>query len=71
MSDLIGFTREFLKFDEAFLFLNTFLWLAYPFWDMKHAGMVQKSWMELLLWTIGATFVLGPGAAAGLGWLWR
>jgi hypothetical protein len=70
-TDFAAFTREFLKFDEIFLFGNTFLWLTYLFWDLKHAGMLQKSWIQLLTYLVGSVLLLGPGATAGLGWLWR
>lgn len=65
------FTREFLKFDEVFLFGNTFLWLGMLFWDLKHAGMVEVGWARLLICLVGLVLVLGPGATAGLMWLWR
>ncbi|KAH6989817.1 hypothetical protein BKA56DRAFT_653104 [Ilyonectria sp. MPI-CAGE-AT-0026] len=70
-SDLTAFAREFLKFDAGFVFSATFMWLGYLFWDMKHAGMVQSSWLEIAIYAISTVVVLGPGAAAGLGWLWR
>lgn len=63
--------REFLKFDEISLLGNTFIWLGYFFWDMKAAGMVETSWLQLLSYLITSTLFLGPGATAGLGWLWR
>lgn len=68
---LTAFTREFLKFDEIFLFGNTFIWLGYLFWDLKHAGMLTKSWIQLMLYLVGSILLLGPGTTAGLGWLWR
>ncbi|KAJ9417961.1 hypothetical protein QL093DRAFT_2565917 [Fusarium oxysporum] len=46
-SDLTAFMREFLKFDEAFLFIATFIWLGCLFWDMKHAGMLQTNWLKI------------------------
>jgi hypothetical protein len=67
----IAFTREFLKWDEIFLFGNTFLWLGYLFWDLKHAGMLKTSWIQLLTSLASSVLVLGPGATAGMGWLWR
>jgi hypothetical protein len=70
-SSLAAFTREFLRFDEIFLFGNTFLWLGLLFWDLKYAGMLRTSWIQLLAYLIGSVLVLGPGATAGLGWLWR
>lgn len=68
---LATFTREFLKFDEIFLFGNTFLWLGMLFWDLKSAGMLKISWATLGIYLVGSVLVLGPGATAGLGWLWR
>ncbi|KAH8647014.1 hypothetical protein BGZ61DRAFT_501288 [Ilyonectria robusta] len=70
-SDLTAFAREFLKFDAAFVFSATLMWLGYLFWDMKHAGMVQSSWLKIAIYAISTAVVLGPGGAAGLGWLWR
>jgi hypothetical protein len=70
-NNLAAFTREFFKFDEIFLFGNTFLWLGLLFWDLKYAGMLMTSWIQLLAYLIGSVLVLGPGATAGLGWLWR
>jgi hypothetical protein len=70
-TNFAAFTQEFLKFDEIFLFGNTFLWLGYLFWDLKHAGMLKTTWIQLLAYLIGSVLLLGPGATAGLGWLWR
>lgn len=70
-TDYVAFAREFLKIDEISLFGNTFLWLGYLFWDMKYAGMVQTSWLRLILYLICSTLLFGPGATAGFGWLWR
>jgi hypothetical protein len=53
------------------MFGNTFLWLGYLFWDLKVAGMLQTRWFVLVLYLVTSTLVLGPGATAGLGWLWR
>ena len=70
-TNFVAFTREFLKFDEIFLFGNTFMWLGYLFWDLKHAGMLETSWIRVLAYLLGSVLLLGPGATAGLGWLWR
>ncbi|KAF9766742.1 hypothetical protein IL306_000815 [Fusarium sp. DS 682] len=70
-SDLTAFMREFLKFDETFLFAATFIWLGCLFWDMKHAGMLQVSWLKIAIYATCTIVMFGPGAAAGLGWLWR
>lgn len=70
-SDLTTFAREFLKFDEMFLFAATFIWLGYLFWDMKHAGMLRATWLRIVLYAVGTAVMIGPGAAAGAGWLWR
>ncbi|KAF2418752.1 FAD/NAD(P)-binding domain-containing protein [Tothia fuscella] len=70
-TDFVSFAREFLRVDALSLYGNTFLWLAYLFWDLKYAGMVETSWIRLGLYLTLSTIVLGPGATAGLGWLWR
>ncbi|KAM6514171.1 hypothetical protein FALCPG4_015329 [Fusarium falciforme] len=70
-SDLTAFMREFLKFDETFMFAATFIWLGCLFWDMKHAGMLRASWLKIVIYTASTVVMFGPGAAAGLGWLWR
>ncbi|KAF2664645.1 FAD/NAD(P)-binding domain-containing protein [Microthyrium microscopicum] len=70
-TDFVTFTREYLQFDEIFLFGNTFIWLAYLFWDLKHAGMIKTKWIQLVFYLISSVLVMGPGTTAGLGWLWR
>lgn len=69
--NLATFTREFLKFDEIFLFGNTFLWLGMLFWDLKYAGMLRVGWMKLVVYLVVLVLIVGPGATAGLIWLWR
>ncbi|KAK4445725.1 hypothetical protein QBC34DRAFT_441370 [Podospora aff. communis PSN243] len=70
-ADLVTFAGEFLRFDQAFLFGNTLLWLAYLFWDIKHAGMLSTGWGKILGYAAVSLVVLGPSATAGLGFLWR
>ncbi|KAF4416113.1 FAD/NAD(P)-binding domain-containing protein [Fusarium austroafricanum] len=70
-SDLTAFIREFLKIDEIFLFTATFIWMGCLFWDMKHAGMLRASWFKIVIYAASTVIMFGPGAAAGLGWLWR
>lgn len=65
------FAKDFLKRDEVFLFANAFLWLMYVFWDIKTARMVQTSWIAFFGAGVASLLLLGPGAAFGLGWLWR
>jgi hypothetical protein len=70
-TDFVSFIREFLRVDLLSLFGNAFLWLAYLFWDLKAAGMLRRSWFTLVLYMVTSILALGPGATAGLGWLWR
>lgn len=70
-TDFVSFIREFLRIDQLSLFGNTFLWLGYLFWDLKAARMLQTSWLTLILYMVTSILALGPGATAGLGWLWR
>jgi hypothetical protein len=69
--DFTTFTSDFFKVDELGLFFATFLWLGYLFWDLKSAGMVEESWLNLVAHLVGATIVMGPGATSGMGWMWR
>ena len=68
---LVALTGEFLKWDSTFLFGNTFLWLGCLFWDIKAAGMLELSWFWILLGGGVSAVTFGPGAAVGMGWLWR
>jgi hypothetical protein len=70
-SELVPFIRDFLKVDEISLVSVSLLWLAYSFWDIKYAGMVQTSWTQIVLYGAASIAVVGPGATVGLGWLWR
>ena len=59
------------EWDTLSAFASSFLWLGYLFWDLKYAGMMQESWVTVVIYGLGASVALGPGAAIGLGWLWR
>ncbi|OCK81047.1 hypothetical protein K432DRAFT_425251 [Lepidopterella palustris CBS 459.81] len=63
--------RNFGQYDHLFCMGSAMLWLLYLFGDLKRAGMVQRSWMSILVAAAAATAVMGPGAAVGLGWFWR
>jgi hypothetical protein len=70
-TDVTAWIRDSWKVAWFALFGNTFLWLGYLFWDMKHAGMVASNWLSIMFYAVSSTIVLGPGATVGLGWLWR
>ncbi|KAF2020109.1 hypothetical protein BU24DRAFT_448457 [Aaosphaeria arxii CBS 175.79] len=67
----VGFMRRMLQFDQWFLMGSHFLWTWYLLRDMKIAGLV--SFQKALSIALGVLLVpvLGPGATAGLLWLWR
>ena len=68
---LVENLRNFIQYDFLFSFGSAFLWLGYLFSDMKNAGMVNTSWSRIIPTAALTTLALGPGAAVGLGWLWR
>ncbi|KAL1304847.1 hypothetical protein AAFC00_003772 [Neodothiora populina] len=70
-TDIDSFVNIFLKWDELLMFANAFLWLAYIFWDLKVAGIMQTSWARIAVYSIASLVAVGPGATLGLGWLWR
>lgn len=59
--------RNFVQYGHLSCFAGALLWLAYLFNDLKHAGMVEQSWMRIVISAIMTTLVLGLGAAMGLG----
>ena len=65
------YIRLFLQFDEIFSMGACFVWLLYLFGDMKKAGMVQDSWLSIILRGAATLALAGPGVTVGLGWLWR
>jgi len=70
--ELLSLAGKILRFDSLFLWANTFLWIAYLFGDMRRAGMLSPSSLVKMLGLVGVGMVLvGPGATAGLAWLWR
>ena len=52
------------------MFAGVLGWLGYLFADL---GVVRGvlGWMGVVGAGLGSVVVLGPGATAGLGWLWR
>lgn len=65
------YIRLFLQFDQVFSMGACFLWLLYLFGDMKKAGMVEDSWVSIIVKGAATLTIAGPGVAVGLGWLWR
>jgi hypothetical protein len=68
---LVENLRNFIQYDFLFTSGSALLWLGYLFYDMKKAGMVNTSWSRIIPMAALTTLALGPGAAVGLGWLWR
>lgn len=70
LPSLEGFAAEFLRWDEMFVFAGVLGWLGYLFADL---GVVRGvlGWMGVLGCGLASVVVMGPGATAGLGWLWR
>lgn len=70
-SEFIQHTRKALQADELGAFLASFLWLAYSFFDLHIAGLVDNSWLFYAASIPIVTICVGPGAAFILGWYWR
>ncbi len=65
------FIRLFLQFDQVFSMGSCLLWLLYLFGDLKRAGMMANSWVDIIARGLITLAVVGPGATVGLGWWWR
>jgi hypothetical protein len=70
-SEFVQHTRKALQADEWGAFLGSFLWLAYSFFDLHTAGLVDNSWLLYAASLPIVTVFVGPGAAFILGWYWR
>lgn len=68
--DVQSFTHM-VQWDLLLFITSTYLWLFYFAWDAKSAGMLEKSWFELILSMIFFIVMLGPGGAVGLAYLYR
>lgn len=47
------------------------VWIGLCLWDLKAAGMVQRSWFALVLCSVCLMLAGGPGTMVGLMWLYR
>jgi hypothetical protein len=65
------YVRLFMQCDEIFSMGAVFLWLLYLYGDLKTAGMMDDSWLSVLLKGSVLLAVGGPGVTVGLGWLYR
>lgn len=70
-SDHIATIRDYMLWNHILLSASTYLWLAYFAWDAKFAGMIKTGWIKMTAIMVLGTVVVGPGAAAGIAWLWR
>ncbi|KAJ9635448.1 hypothetical protein H2201_003110 [Coniosporium apollinis] len=69
--DWTAVARNVLQYDQLFSFGSALLWLGYLFGDLKRAGMVQQSWIKMVMAAAATVLALGPGAAVGIAWMWR
>lgn len=69
--DFLANVANFMKWDYIFVFGGGFYWLALLFNDLKQWEMLRASWLSLILMAAVTVAAAGPGAAAGLAWLWR
>lgn len=61
---------ESAKWDMSFFAACSVVWMGLCFWDLKAAGMVQRSWFALATYAMGLLVAGGPGAMLGeLWWL--
>ena len=60
-----------MLWNHILLSASTYLWLAYFSWDAKFAGMIKTGWVKMIAIMVLSTVVVGPGASAGIVWLWR
>ncbi|KAK4169846.1 Neuroligin-4, X-linked [Cladorrhinum sp. PSN259] len=65
------FIVQFMRWDQVFGFGSHLLWMAYQFWDLKAAGMLQEGWLKVVGLMVLGVPVIGPGATLGLAWLFR
>jgi len=71
VTDAHSFTADIAQWNLLLFVASTYLWLFYFAWDAKHAGMLGKSWSELVATMTLITVILGPGGAVGLAYLYR
>jgi hypothetical protein len=64
-------TVDLIQYDHTLAIFSTYLWLLYFAWDAKAAGMITQNWFTVLAALAMGTVVLGPGGAAGVGFLLR
>jgi hypothetical protein len=65
------FIRMFMQFDWIFFMSACMLWLLYLFGDLKSAGMMDASWVSIIIRGLITFVAAGPGVVFGLGWWWR
>ncbi|KAI5203694.1 FAD/NAD(P)-binding domain-containing protein [Aureobasidium subglaciale] len=71
VTDVQSFTDDVVQWNLLIFIASTYLWLFYFAWDAKYAGMLEKSWVELIVSMTLITMALGPGGAVGLAYLYR
>ncbi|KAI5240624.1 FAD/NAD(P)-binding domain-containing protein [Aureobasidium subglaciale] len=71
VTNVESFTDNVVQWNLLIFVASTYLWLAYFAWDAKSAGMLEKSWFELVTTMTLLTIALGPGGTVGLAYLYR
>ncbi|KAI5274669.1 FAD/NAD(P)-binding domain-containing protein [Aureobasidium subglaciale] len=71
VTDVESFTDDVVQWNLLIFVASTYLWLVYFAWDARSAGMLEKSWFELMTTMTLLTMALGPGGTVGLAYLYR
>lgn len=71
VTDVQSFSAHVVQWNLLLFITSTYLWLFYFAWDAKSAGMLEKTWFELILTMTLLTAVIGPGGTVGLAYLYR
>jgi hypothetical protein len=61
----------FLKYDYAFGFFGTVVWILLFFGDLKRIGKMETSWGVIIASVFGIVWVAGHGAMVAAFWWWR
>ncbi|RYP79581.1 hypothetical protein DL769_002891 [Monosporascus sp. CRB-8-3] len=69
--EFVTHTRRALQADELGVVTSSLLWLAYSFFDLYVAGLLESEWLLYAGSLPIVTLCLGPGTAIVVGWYLR
>jgi hypothetical protein len=51
--------------------MTTIVWLLFTTWDLRHVNVIEMPWLQVWIYIIAGSLLVGPSAVLAAVWRWR